>query len=74
MRVYDVPLVPAVLGLVLGPLAEQQFRRAIAISEGDLSVFLTRPISATLLVLAILVLTGPLLLSRLAPSPAKEAG
>ena len=45
MRVYDVPLVPAVLGLVLGPLAEQQFRRALAISEGDLSVFVTRPIS-----------------------------
>ena len=36
MRVYDVPLVPAVLGLVLGPLSEQQFRRALAISEGDL--------------------------------------
>ena len=46
MRVYDVPLVPAVLGLVLGPLAEQQFRRALAISEGDLSVFVTRPICA----------------------------
>ena len=43
MRVYDVPLVPAVLGLVLGPLAELQFRRALAISEGDLSVFVTRP-------------------------------
>ena len=37
MRVYDIPLVPAVLGLVLGPLAEQQFRRAVAISEGDLT-------------------------------------
>ena len=36
---------PAVLGLVLGPLAEQQFRRAMAISEGDLSVFVTRPIA-----------------------------
>ena len=54
--------------------SEQQFRRAMAISEGNVSVFLTRPISATLLVLAILALTGPLLLSRLAPSPAKEAG
>ena len=74
MRVYDVPLVPAVLGLVLGPLAEQQFRRALAISEGDVSVFLTRPISATLLALAILALTGPLLFSRLASSPAKRAG
>ena len=74
LRVYDVPLVPAVLGLVLGPLTEQQFRRALAISEGHVSVFLTRPISATLLVLAILALTGPLLISRLAPSPAKRGG
>ena len=36
MRIYDVPLVPAVLGLILGPLSEQQFRRALAISGGDL--------------------------------------
>ena len=64
MRVYDVPLVPAVLGLVLGPLSEQQFRRALAISEGDMSVFVTRPISAVLLALAVAVLLGPLLLKR----------
>jgi putative tricarboxylic transport membrane protein len=59
MRIYDFPLPPAVLGLVLGPLAEQQFRRALAISEGDYSVFLTRPITATLLAAAAVVLAGP---------------
>jgi putative tricarboxylic transport membrane protein len=59
MRLYDFPLVPAVLGLILGPLSEQQFRRALAISEGDLWVFFTRPISATVLLLAIAVLFGP---------------
>jgi putative tricarboxylic transport membrane protein len=64
MRVYDVPLVPAVLGLVLGPLSELQFRRAMAISEGDLTVLLTRPISATLLVLAMALLLGSRLLKR----------
>jgi putative tricarboxylic transport membrane protein len=53
-----------VLGLVLGPLSEQQFRRALAISEGNAAVFLTRPISATLLAAAGLVLIGPLLLKR----------
>ena len=52
MRVLGIPLVPAVLGLVLGPMAEQQFRRAVAISEGDLTVFVTRPISAALLAAA----------------------
>jgi putative tricarboxylic transport membrane protein len=60
MRVYNVPLVPAVLGLVLGPLAEQQFRRAVAISNGDLSVFFRRPISAVLLLAAALILAAPL--------------
>ena len=64
MRLHDVPLVPAVLGLVLGPLSELQFRRAMAISEGDVSVFLTRPISAALLLLALTMLLGSSLLKR----------
>jgi putative tricarboxylic transport membrane protein len=68
MRIYDFPLPPAVLGLVLGPLAEQQFRRALAISEGDASVFVSRPISAALLAAAALVLAGPWLWKRLTTS------
>ena len=64
LRVYGIPLVPAVLGLVLGPLSEQHFRRAMAISEGDLSVFVTRPISAVLLLVAVLVLLAPRFLKR----------
>ena len=60
--IYDIPLVPAVLGLILGLLSEQQFRRAVAISEGDLSVFVTKPICATLLFLSCAVLFGPRLL------------
>ncbi|MEZ5419126.1 MAG: tripartite tricarboxylate transporter permease [Vicinamibacterales bacterium] len=64
MRVLDVPLVPAVLGLILGPLAEQHFRRATAISQGDYSVFLSRPISAALLLAAAAVLLTPLVLRR----------
>ena len=64
MRIYDVPLAPAVLGLVLGPMAEQQFRRAVAISEGDVLVFVTRPISAVLLVLAAMILVSPYVLRR----------
>jgi putative tricarboxylic transport membrane protein len=67
MRLRDIPLVPAVLGLVLGPLAEQHFRRAMAISEGDVSVFLTRPLSAMLLIAAAAVLLGPLVLRRWYP-------
>jgi putative tricarboxylic transport membrane protein len=64
MRVWDVPLVPAVLGLILGPLSEQQFRRAVAIADGDLTIFVTRPITVTLLALALMVLAGPWVLRR----------
>ena len=70
MRVLDVPLVPAVLGLILGPLAEQHLRRALAISQGDYSVFLTRPISAVLLATAAVVLLAPLLVRRRRGRPA----
>jgi putative tricarboxylic transport membrane protein len=62
MRVYDIPLVPAVMGLVLGPLAELQFRRTLAISQGDVSVFVTRPVCALLLLSSVAVLFGSRLL------------
>ena len=67
MRMSEIPLVPAVLGLVLGPLAELQFRRALAISEGDVSVFVTRPMSMALLVAAVIVLVAPSLFRRSVP-------
>ncbi|AFZ69573.1 tripartite tricarboxylate transporter permease [Deinococcus peraridilitoris] len=60
MRRFDIPVAPAVVGMILGPLAEQQLRRALSISQGDFSVFLTRPISATILVIVVLILVGPL--------------
>ena len=42
----DFPVSPIVLGYVLGPMLEENFRRAMLLSRGDLSVFLTRPIAA----------------------------
>lgn len=45
---------PLLLGFVLGPLLEEHLRRAMIISRGDPTVFLTRPISAVLLGLALL--------------------
>jgi putative tricarboxylic transport membrane protein len=68
MRLFKIPLVPAVLGLVLGPMAEQQFRRAAAISEGDLTVFVTRPISAALLAAALVLIVAPWVVARRRPS------
>ena len=66
MRRFDMPVAPVLVGMILGPLAEQQFRRALAISQGDLSVFVAHPISATVLAITALILFGPLLWRRLA--------
>ena len=59
MRRYDFPVGPMILGVILGPLMEQQFRRALQSSQGDLSIFLTRPISATILAIAAAALLLP---------------
>jgi putative tricarboxylic transport membrane protein len=59
MRRFGFPVAPAVIGLILGPLAESQFRRALAISQGDPSVFFTHPISAALLALTALLVVVP---------------
>lgn len=65
MRRFSFPVAPAVIGMILGPLAEAQFRRALAISQGDWSVFFARPISLTLLILAALTLLLPVVLGVL---------
>ena len=64
MRRWDIPVGPAVIGLILGPLAETQFRRALSISQGDASVFVTQPISATLLAITLLLIIAPWLVRR----------
>lgn len=64
MRVINMPVAPAVVGLIIGPLLEQQFRRTLAISQGDPTVFLTHPIAASLLGIALLLVIAPIILRR----------
>ncbi|MGK6315739.1 tripartite tricarboxylate transporter permease [Neorhizobium sp. DT-125] len=52
---------PLMLGFVLGPMLEENLRRTMTLYRGDATVFLTRPISATLLAIAIVVLVVTLL-------------
>jgi len=59
MRRYDFPVGPMILGVILGPMLETQFRRALQLSQGDPSIFLTRPISAVLLLAAVAALVLP---------------
>jgi putative tricarboxylic transport membrane protein len=65
MRVYDFPIAPVLIGLILGPMAEVQLRRALAIGQGDPTVLVSTPISATMIALAVLVLLLPIVLKRL---------
>ncbi|NBS64900.1 MAG: tripartite tricarboxylate transporter permease [Betaproteobacteria bacterium] len=62
---------PLLLGFILGPMLEENFRRAMLISEGDLSVFVTRPISAGFLTvsaaLLVMVLLPSMRRARAAP-------
>ncbi|WP_316980064.1 tripartite tricarboxylate transporter permease [Shumkonia mesophila] len=51
----DIPLAPLVLTLVLGPLMERALRQSLEMSNGDMSIFVTEPIAATLLLFAAVV-------------------
>jgi putative tricarboxylic transport membrane protein len=60
MRRFGLPVAPAVIGMILGPMAEIQLRRALAIGAGDVGVLVRSPIAVTLLVLSALALLTPL--------------
>lgn len=59
---HDFPVAPLVLALVLGPMIENNMRRALTASNGDFMVFLERPLSLAFLVAALLWMVIPVLL------------
>lgn len=61
----DASVSPAVLGLILGPMAESNFRRALLMSEGSYSIFFISPIAWIFLILTIITLVGPFIGSYL---------
>jgi putative tricarboxylic transport membrane protein len=65
MRCWDYPVAPMIVGLILGPMAESQFRRALQISLGDGLVFFRHASSSILLALAALAVVAPLVFRRL---------
>jgi TctA family transporter len=68
MRLLAFPAAPLVLGLVLGPLLEENFRRSLMLSDGSYMTFVTRPISAVLVACIVAILAvqvvGPLVQKR----------
>ncbi|WP_407267854.1 tripartite tricarboxylate transporter permease [Radiobacillus sp. PE A8.2] len=61
----EFPLPPIILGLILGGIAEKNLERSLALSEGDLMIFIERPISLTLLIVALISMIYPIIHSKI---------
>jgi len=64
LRKIGLPIAPIILGMILGPLFESNFRRALMLSSGNWATFVQRPISLAFLIIVVLVLAGPAILKR----------
>ncbi|PHQ94129.1 MAG: tricarboxylate transporter [Marinosulfonomonas sp.] len=60
LRKFDYPLAPAVLAIVLGPIAEPTLRQSLLLSRGDPMIFLNRPIAGPITVIAVILILLPL--------------
>ncbi|GAT67569.1 tripartite tricarboxylate transporter TctA [Planomonospora sphaerica] len=74
MRRFGLPIAPAVIGMILGPMAEIQLRRALAIGAGDAAVLVGSPVAAALLGLSLLALLTPLVRALVRRLLARRAG
>ncbi len=61
LRKLDYPMAPAVLAIVLGPMAEASMRQSLLMSSGSFSIFFTRPAAGVIMTVALLLLAAPLL-------------
>jgi len=64
MKKFNYEAAPLVLALVLGPMMEKAFQRSLMMSEGGFRIFFERSISATFLILALLILISPIFLGK----------
>lgn len=62
MRYFDYPVAPVIIGLILGPLAEQQLRRALAISQGDPSALVDSTLAIIIYSICALALFAPIII------------
>ncbi|GGB37037.1 tripartite tricarboxylate transporter permease [Virgibacillus dakarensis] len=70
MRLIQFPAAPLLLAFILGGMMEQAFRQSLTISNGSLSIFVTSPIAAVMLLVAFLAFLVPIMKSR---KPKKKA-
>jgi putative tricarboxylic transport membrane protein len=77
LRKLNYPVAPAVLAIVLGPLAERSLRQSLIAEQGDMLTFFERPLSAGIMIVALILILLPLLKPLLRgkrQTPAKAAG
>jgi len=70
----NFPIAPILLGYVLGPMVEENFRRAMLLSRGHFSIFIERPISATILAVIVLLLAAQVFFAMRARLRPKKLG
>lgn len=66
MKWYNYSVIAFVLGVILGPIAEENLYRSLSISGGSVSIFLEDPLSLLLIVFTIIILAGPYLKTKIA--------
>jgi putative tricarboxylic transport membrane protein len=70
MRRFALPVLPLILGVILGPLMETKFREALSISDGDLSGLFNEPLAVIVYVLIVLLVAVPMVLNAVRKPPA----
>lgn len=60
LRLYGYPIAPVIVGTILGPMAEQQLRRTLAIAQGDPATLVQSPLAAIMLAVALIALILPM--------------
>jgi len=76
LRKLDYPLAPAVLAIVLGPIAEPTLRQSLLLSSGDPMIFLNRPIAGPITIIAVILIALPMIkfvMKRVRSAPEKTA-
>jgi putative tricarboxylic transport membrane protein len=74
LRVMNFPMAPFILGFVLGDMMEQNLRRALSISNGEIGILFVSPISIGLWTAALVMLIGPRLFKALGKAPSAAPG
>jgi putative tricarboxylic transport membrane protein len=74
MRRYDLPIPPLVMGIILGPMAEQYFLTSMVSHADDLTVFVTRPVSGVVLACALVMVVWPIVRRRRSPRLVETEG